>query len=247
MDTSKGEDFFNDLQKVCPFGSLVKEAITNRKFFIHKYVQNFLNKKPKAQVIVLACGLDPIMLKLSETHKWASFFGVDRGPVHLQEELVQKISPGSNISFIQGRIEDHAALIQKLLEKGWNPRLPTCLVLEGIIYYVPEEAFWGTLEQIKSCMQNDLFMVGDFLIDWEKENVSPRGKLIGKHVFDLVKSSCSLSGYYSYTLDRVKEKLLDLSFSNIHFSNLKDVQYSRTGDSQPWEKGDSYIHFFHTL
>ena len=67
------------------------ETITNRKFIIHNYIRKTLKEnKSSVQVLVMACGWDPVLVKLNEEFPKHSFFGVDNVSIQLQKKIIQE-------------------------------------------------------------------------------------------------------------------------------------------------------------
>ena len=248
LDLSKGQVLYDKLKKFLPY---IKLSINNRKWVIHDHIERALKSNTMPiQVLILACGWDPIMLKMSEKFPEHFFFGVDKESVTLQSQLVKAISPQSNISYIQADITKPDDLLHCLSNKGWNEQRPTYVVAEGITYYIPKEILWHTLKNLKENIKSDFYVCGDFLTDWTKEKLSDKGQRIGYTIFETIKDFCSLPCYYSYTEEEIFHKLRSIGFTSTFsalFFKQDEIQERRTGTSEPWEKTDSYIQLFITL
>ena len=241
LDLSEGQKMYNKIQSLKPY---VDEVIPNRKFLIHNYIRQVLtNSKLPAQVLVLGCGWDPILVKMSEEFPECSFFGIDNESVQLQELLIKKIVPQSPIFYLNANITNMKPLIQKLLKKGWKQDQPTCIVVEGIMYYVPPEAFWSSLKELKQNIKADCFICGDFLVDWKKKNISKLSQNLAETVFNMIKESCS-QNYYSTTERQVQKNLEYMRFSNIQFFTQADIQKKRKGTIKPWKENEGHIYLF---
>ena len=222
----------------------VDEIIPNRKFFIHNYIKKILkNNKQNIQTLVLACGWDPILVKLSEEFPQHSFFGIDNESTQLQEQLIQKIIPQSLISYLNINITKPEKLIQQLSAKGWKKNQPSCLVIEGISYYIPKEIFWNSLKALTQTIQAPCFICGDFLVDWTQQKVSHRTQNLGSTIFNMIKDTCS-QNYYFYTTKQIKKHLQDLGFDEIQFSTQDQIQKQRTENQDLWKKDEGHIQLF---
>ena len=64
LDLSEGQKMYNKIQHLKPH---LDEIIPNRKFLIHNYIRKILKEhKSGVQVLTLACGWDPLLVKMSE-------------------------------------------------------------------------------------------------------------------------------------------------------------------------------------
>lgn len=232
LDLSKGREMYNKIRHLKPH---LDEIIPNRKFLIHNYIRKILKKNKFAQVLSLACGWDPILVKMSEEFPRHSFFGVDSESIQTQEKLIQKIMPHSPIVYLNEDIINPKQLIQKLTAKGWKKDQPTGLVLEGISYYIPPKPFWKSLKILKQNITADCFICGDFLIDWTQQKISKISQNLGFSIFNMIKESCS-QNYYSITTKQIQKNLEDLAFSNIQFFTQDEIQKQRKGKTTPWKK-----------
>ncbi len=241
LDLSQGWNFYNQVKHLKPY---LNEIIPNRKFIIHQYIRQIIKQyKTSVQTVVLACGWDPILVQMSEEFPQNSFFGVDNESVQVQKKILKKIFPEGKISYIQTDITNSQQLIQNLIHHGWNPQLPTCLVAEGIICYIPLEKFWNSVKTLKKC-SNRFFICGDFIIDGSKTQLSPIGYQLIKDIFDLIKAECSQNCYF-YTVEQIKHQLDLLGFSNIQFFSQDVMQKQRTGAVTPWKhSSDGHCHCF---
>ena len=241
LDLSEGKKMYNQIKHLRPH---VDEVISNRKFLIHRYIRKVLSENTSfVQVVVMACGWDPVLVKISEEFPRHCLFGVDSEPVQLQEKIIQRIMPHSSIFYIKADITNTEYLIKQLLEKGWKKDEPTCLVLEGISYYIHPKQFWTTLGNFKKNVKADCFVSGDFLVDWKKQNISKISEDLALAVFGMIKESCSQE-YYPYVTKQVRKNLEELGFDKTQFFTQDEIQKERTGSYFPWNAGDGYIQLF---
>ncbi|MDE0091928.1 MAG: class I SAM-dependent methyltransferase [Oligoflexia bacterium] len=239
LDLSAGQKMYNKIQHLKPH---LDEIIPNRKFIIHNYIRKII-KEGETQIINLACGWDPILVKMQEEFPKNSFFGLDNESITLQKKLVQKIMPHSRIFYINEDIKAVDKLINKLKQNSWTPKKPTCLIIEGISYYIPPNIFWNSLKALKENIKAECFICGDFLVDWEQQKVSSLSKKIGLDIFEMIKETCH-HNYYPYTKDHLIENLKNLSFEKIEVRTQDEIQEKRTGISDPWKKEEGHIYVF---
>ena len=185
LDLSKGKILHNKLKKFLPYMNL---AIHNRKWLIHSYIEQALQKNNKpSQVLVLACGWDPILFKMSNKFSKHFFFGVDKESIVLQTQIAKDISPQSNILYLQADITNSDDLLCCLFNEGWGKQRPTYVIVEGISYYISKEVLWNTLKNLKKNIDSEFHICGDFLIDWNKANLSNKGQKIGYSIFETIR------------------------------------------------------------
>ena len=171
------------------------------------------------------------------------FFGVDSESIQLQEQLIQKIIPYPFISYLNVDITNSKQLIQKLSAKGWKKDQPTCIIIEGISYYIPPKIFWKSLKQLKQNIQADCFICGDFLVDWTQQKTTEISQNLAVTIFNMIKKSCS-QNYYPSTTQQIKNNLEQLGFSKIQLFTQDNIQKQRKGNKTPWKRGEGYIQLF---
>ena len=238
LNLSQGEIMYNKTLHLQPF---LNESIYNRKFFIHNFIKKTLTANPLTQVLVLACGWDPLLLELSEQFPKSCFFGVDKGSVDLQKQLIKKITPGALIFYLCADITKPHQLIKGLIKKGWKNNQASLIVIEGISYYIPPSIFFKSIKNLKQNLCSDCFICGDFLVDIK--NLSLKTQKFSRDLFNRIKKNYSQE-YFHYTKQDIKNNLKDLNCSNIRFFKQDEIQKQRTKSLTPWDKQDSHIQLF---
>ena len=239
LDLSTGQKMYDKVKQLKPH---LDEIIPNRKYIIHNYIRKII-KKEETQILTLACGWDPILVKMQEEFPNNSFFGIDSESIALQKKLVQKIMPDSRIFYIHEDISSIHKLIDKLKQNSWSPNKATCLIVEGISYYIPSKSFWNSLKTLKENIKAECFICGDFLVDWDQQKVSALTKKIGLNIFEMIKETCQ-HNYYNYTKDHFVKNLKAIGFSKIKTWTQGEIQKERTGKSDPWQKEEGHIFLF---
>ena len=241
LNLSEGQKMYNKVQHLKPH---LDEIIPNRKFLIHNYIRTILKRsKSSTQILVLGCGWDPVLIEMSEEFPKHSFFGIDSEPVQYQETLVKKITPQSPIFYLNANIIKVKQLVRKLIKKGWKKDQPTCIVIEGIIYYISPEVFWNSLRELKQNIKADCCVCGDFLIDGKKQNISEVSQNLASTMFDMIKESCSQE-YYPTTTEQIQGDLEKIGFSHIQFFTQADIQKRRKDTVKPWTEKEGHIYLF---
>ncbi len=243
LDTSAGESIYNCYSD---YFSEISRIITNRKYITHKFCSQFLKRHgSSAQLIFLACGWDPVLIKMQELFPKNKIFGID-SQVKEPEELTKKILPISSISYLKADITDSKEWLKDLVQKGWNPSHPTGLVIEGITYYIPPSLFWKNISPLKKACSSSFSICGDFLVPLNKKYVSEKGLKMGQLIFETIKNKCQIENYYNYSQEDINERILSLGFSSLSLTNFEDVELERFGVCKNWNEKDCYLHFFST-
>lgn len=241
LDLSEGHKMCN---KVPHLRQYLYSVVPNRKLIIHHHIRTILKKnKNLTQVLVLACGWDPILVKLSEEFPQHNFFGVDNESIHLQKKLVKKLMPRARIFYIQEDLTNVKSLLKRLSANGWQTNAPTCIVMEGIIYYIRPIQFWKTFKQLTNNIHSDCFIFGDFSLDGTKTKITKLSQKFINDVFGMIKRECA-QNYYLYGRKQMRARLSDLGFSNIKFFTMDQIQKQRTGKIAPWKKKEGPILVF---
>ena len=137
-------------EAISAWDGIPPEEITNRKWGIKKFSNEFLTVTPDSQVIFLGAGLDPKSLDVAESFPRSKVFDVDMDNMDLKREMTKSINGPSNIAFCQANIGNTDQLLSTLTQNGLNPDKVTLIVAEGISYYIPKEQFKNTLQVLRS-------------------------------------------------------------------------------------------------
>ena len=242
LDLSEGQKMYNSIRHLEPH---LSHTILNRKFFVQNQIRTILKQKgPSTQVLLPACGWDPLPVRMSKEFPKNSFFCLDRDSVHIQKKWVQKRMPQAPIFYSQADITDSDRCVQLWTKQGWNKNKPSLIVLEGITYYIPPTPFWSALKKLTRTIQSEFFICGDFLVDGKQQKISPLSQKMGKDVFDMIKKSCGQK-YYPYSTKKIKQKLKEhLNCSHTQCFTQDEVQKQRTTCATPWKQKEGHIVLF---
>ncbi|MEM7135274.1 MAG: SAM-dependent methyltransferase [Myxococcota bacterium] len=122
-------------------------------------------KRGARQVVVLGAGLDTRAARLRQ--EGVRFFEVDRPASQAAKRSGLKALVGYPVdaaTFVECDFNDHC-FMERLIDAGFDPQVPACFVLEGVLYYLSEERVRETLTKIaaysdpESCVVFDMFDV----------------------------------------------------------------------------------------
>ena len=242
LDLSQGRELYQKMQHLNPW---LDTIVPNRKWVIHNFIRRLLKQENATQVLVLGCGWDPLLLQMSQEFPKTRFFGVDSESLAPQKKIIRELSPKAPIFYIQKDLNDIQGVLKALVSAGWQPNQPTCLVLEGIIYYIPPTVFWRNIKKLMQPMSANCFICGDISLDSKKTKITKRSHQIRIEVFEIIKEQCS-HNYHLYGRKQIRSLLLELGCSGIHLWTEGEIQQQRTGKCYPWKPKEGPILVFTT-
>ena len=176
------------------------EVINNRKFGILHLIRKCLAEKDRCrQVVIAAAGIDPLGIELAEYFPEIAVFEFDRENMDVKEKLYRTsaVTVTADISFITTDILDTGVLTRDLARSGWNPQIPTLLVLEGISYYLPKQYIHRLISTFQPEKTIFEYLKESSAIDTDKN-------IIATDIFNLIADQCGLSCIERYSPCRVK-------------------------------------------
>lgn len=232
LDLSESNDLLNKFDEQERY--MNTQSVTNRKYFVRKYILEFLTscQNKNGQVIILAAGIAPLSVEIASLVPESLIFDVDKYSMTEKERYLNNICP--NIKFIECDITDLGILKEKLIQSGWNPENPAVLVMEGIVYYLLE----NDLKNIFRFFANHHFlMITDFALKTEYTNL--KNRIFGLEVFRKIKDAVGLDFVNFYEPLYFMKLVEDCGFKNSKRFNMDEIQFERTGDKKPFDFEDS--------
>jgi O-methyltransferase involved in polyketide biosynthesis len=146
IDFSETNELYQEIKHYYPCAD---DMICVRKQFIRHSLSERLKNGPAIQVVILGAGLDPLSLYLLENHSQniRYIIEVDNGYLEEKAALYRQILPGQqHLHLVSCDVTDTPLLWSRLLANGYEPSQPAILILEGLVYYIPNEAFVRTIQ-----------------------------------------------------------------------------------------------------
>lgn len=234
VDLSKGKQVFEYYEK--DIWSHYDQVIINRKQAIRhlcfEFLSQTLKKHPKAQVVILAAGLDPLSLELASYFDSIYVLDMDLEKMDVKKQLLQKIQTQNKLkSHIECATLDisNAQLINEkllLLEKSkhYDKNIPTLLIAEGISYYITQKQLWDGIKLFASKQKHNALIL-EYLLPWSM--IDSKFVHIPKTVFQKIQEGFGVSNIEQYSEDKINKEL-QLINSRIEKSySLKDIEYMR--------------------
>ncbi len=159
IDFSETSGLYDELKRQYPF---VTDMICLRKQSIRAMLRGRIPEFAGQQVIILGAGLDPLSLYLLENYpqQISRIIEVDNGYIEEKQRLYEEIIPGNPlIAFIKCDITDTALLWNKLLKNGYREEIPAIIIFEGVLHYIPNQAFVQVMQLFKTQSHHNLVML----------------------------------------------------------------------------------------
>ena len=230
LDLSEGNtllSIFNEEEQY-----LHLQAVSNRKFFVRKKAIEFIVQHSQTnttpQIIVLAAGIAPLSVDLAALHSNAKVFDVDKYLMEEKKTFLQNSLP--NIAFLSCDITDIALLKDKLEAAGWDKEQPTLVVMEGIIYYLPE----ASLKEIfRFFAEHNCALAGDFGL--RPEDVDEYIRHVGEDLFTKIRATIGLPSTQHYEPNYFLKLLAEAGYPRAERTLLSVIQKEFRGSEAPFE------------
>lgn len=227
LDLSAGQELYQRIKEIWPrFG----EVIPNRKYGIAQLLKRVLGSKKVDQMISLAAGLDPLSLESCSLYPHVKAFDVDRELMPEKEAWVQKIEPkvSKRIQYIETDLTS-TDLLKNLKQKGWNPKRPTAIVLEGISYYLTQEELFSIFRRFATPDQHN-FIMGDLSKILEK--VSEPFHTASKKVVALLGELYGVKYFTRYDPERWPQLVKEVGGCEGEYYTMREAEKARTGKNE---------------
>ncbi len=176
IDFSQVKNLADELSRITP---LFREALLLRKKMIRYLIKQLMIQHPRPQVCILAAGLDPLALQLTEyfpEQQLANIYEVDSANMREKQEIYAAISfQDERLHTLQADINNTSQLMGTLIEAGYDPQQPALIVFEGIVHYISEEQFLSIMRNFCSRTKNNA-VVMDYMVHAEGMSVSSSTK-----------------------------------------------------------------------
>ncbi|VVB67479.1 Leucine carboxyl methyltransferase [uncultured archaeon] len=160
----------------------------NRKHFIRHKILERLKVGGPFQVVLLAAGMSPLGLELllQCSSRISGVFEVDLAGMAEKEALYQRAAPevADKLRCITADIASES-LPEELCRAGFRRDIAAIVVLEGISYYISEEALKRIISSFRS-FGRSIFIL-EYLLPCDF--VEPSRRMIPRSIFSLIKES----------------------------------------------------------
>lgn len=141
IDFSQVKSLADELTRITP---LFREALLLRKRMVRQLVQELMANQSRTQVCILAAGLDPLALQITDyfPDRDLTIYEVDSANMREKQEIYAAIQfNDERLHTLQADINNTHQLMNTLFDAGYDPEQPALIIFEGIMHYISEEQF----------------------------------------------------------------------------------------------------------
>lgn len=220
------------------FGAVIRL----RKKMVRYLIKQFINRYPKQQVCVIAAGLDPLALTLTEDYPEliSGIFEVDQA--WMDEKLRIYAQLASHLPLpvaLQTDITNTIQLKRQLRDAGYDASQPTIIIFEGIIHYISEEQF----RDIMQCFttrngRNTVIM--DYALVHEEIN-DARYRTIATEAGELAERALQVK-FHRYSRKKILNTLELLNAEVYNIYDMQAAEYIMQGRNKDYHQpGDGML------
>jgi hypothetical protein len=232
LDLSAGESLRQECERACPWYS---EVFLNRKFWIRRLAGRFVSGVGQpCQIIIMAAGKSPLALELLDDcgDSIASVIETDIHGMQEKQRLYDNAAPehAGKIRCVIADLSDISGTVAAVRGTGrYDPALPTCVVMEGISYYLPPAILSGMAAQFASPDSTNR-IIFDYLLPCrlvpEERQKFPRG------IWLTINRDCNPGGTTTYSGQELDNILATAGCSRVFHHTMHDIERERTGTNR---------------
>jgi len=231
LDLSSGADLLCRCQAACNWYG---EVILNRKCFIRHLILEHLKAGGPVQVVLLAAGKSPLGLELLLSSSGISrVFEVDIAGMAEKEALYKKTAPevADRLRCITADIASES-LQEELCRAGFRRDIATFVVLEGISYYISEDALKRIISSFRS-FGRCIFIL-EYLLPCDF--VEPSRRMIPRNIFSLIKMSTGQKEIRCYSDEALGKIFSEAGGRTAAYHSMQEMERQRTGRNEYFDK-----------
>lgn len=224
LNLDSGKELYFKCNQVWPFYS---EVIKNRKKCIWDLTQSGLNDEKILQIIILGAGMDPLSLDILSKNQSIKIFEIDFS-MDEKRAAVEKIDSTifDSLSLISADLNKPKSLLKALEKDGWNSKYSTLILLEGISYYLSEQAMNRILRLFKTEKRKNRVIL-EYLVSHDL--ISKKGAMNAKKIFDLISKDTGLIEITRYNQNKIQKIVENLNGSLMKIMTMKEMEWNRIG------------------
>lgn len=214
-----------DFIAICSYSDHI---IKNRKYAIKKMAYQFLSKHKKAQVLILAAGLDPLSVEIASTFTEATIFDVDKYNMEVKKQILKKMGGLDTITCITADLTNTVELEKKLLQSCWDKNIPTLIIAEGISYYISVKHLWNIVSCFKSADSDKKnILILEYLLPYDL--VSPSQRPHAQNIFNKLKKDYNLPSIVHYSKTLIQTQLAKIGGVLNEIKTMDQIEKERLG------------------
>lgn len=229
IDFSQVKQLADELSRITP---LFREALLLRKKMIRYLIKQLMIQHPRQQVCILAAGLDPLALQLTEyfhEHQLANIYEVDSANMREKQEIYAAISfHDDRLHTLQADISNIHQLMNTLIDAGFDPQQPALIIFEGIIHYISEEQFLSIMRNFCSRTKNNA-VVMDYMV--HTEGLSQESSSKAEEMLDTMESYIG-SRLQQFSRKKIQNLLSLLDADQIDIFDMQASEFVLNGQNK---------------
>lgn len=228
LDLAAGEQMRRECEAVCPWYA---EVILNRKWFIREIAARFVaDACAPCHVVVLAAGKSPLALELLDAcgDVIASVIEVDIEGMEEKQHLYERAAPAhaAKIRCVPADLADLPGTAAAIAGAGYDPDLPTVVILEGVSYYIPPAVLSGIVSFFASPDRKNLAIV-EYLLPCRL--VAEKRRNIPREIWRIINRDCNQGGTVTYSPEEIEQALARAGCDRVVQHPMHEIELARTG------------------
>lgn len=234
LNLDSAKELYFKCNQVWPFYS---EVIKNRKKCVWDLTRFGLNDENILQVIILGAGMDPLSLDIISKNQSIKIFELDFS-MDEKRAVIEKMDNTlfDSLSLISVDLKKPKALLKSVKKSGWDSKISTLVVLEGISYYLSEKDMNSILRLFKTKNKKNRVIL-EYLVSLDL--VSKKGETIAKKIFDLIAEETGLVEITRYNQAKIRKIVETLNGSLVKKMTMKEMEWNRTGENVFFKRSKS--------
>lgn len=228
IDFSQVKNLADELSRITP---LFREALLLRKKMIRYLIKQLMIQHPRQQVCILAAGLDPLALQLTEyfpEQQLANIYEVDSANMREKQEIYSAISfHDERLHTLQADINNTGQLMGTLIEAGYDPQQPVLIVFEGIMHYISEEQFLSIMRNFCSRTKSNAVLM-DYMI--HAEGMPSKSSTKAEEMLDTMESFIG-SRLQQFSRKKIQNLLSLLDADQQEVYDMQGAEYVLSGQN----------------
>jgi O-methyltransferase involved in polyketide biosynthesis len=220
------------------FGAVIRL----RKKMVRYLIKQFINRYPKQQVCIIAAGLDPLALTLSEDYPELvnGIFEVDQAWMDEKLRIYAQLTSHLPLPMsIQTDITNTIQLKRQLRDAGYDASQPTIIIFEGIIHYITEEQFRDIMQCFTTRNGRNTVIMDYGLVPEEINN--PHYRTISTELGVLAERTLNVE-FHRYSRKKILNTLELLNAEVYNIYDMQAVEYIMYGRNKDYlQPGDGML------
>jgi O-methyltransferase involved in polyketide biosynthesis len=239
IDLSSVQDLAAAMDNISThFGVVIKL----RKKMVRYLIKQFINRYPKQQVCIIAAGLDPLALTLSEDYPQliSGIYEVDQAWMDEKLNIYGQLASHQPLPVtLQTDITNTIQLKRLLRDAGYDATQPTIIIFEGITHYITEEQFRDIMQCFTTRNSRNTVIMDYALVHEEIDN--PFYRTIATEMTELAEKSLRVD-FHRYSRKKILNTLELLNAEVYNIYDMQAAEYIMHGHNKHYHRpGDGIL------